>query len=39
MTTRTTHLARWWSALIALPARIVAAFADSTREWRRGCGL
>ena len=39
MTTATTHPARWWSALTALPARFLTALADSTREWRRGCGL
>jgi hypothetical protein len=40
MTTEsTTRGPSWWSALIALPARMRMALADSTRDWRRGCGL
>jgi hypothetical protein len=39
MTTQATRPARWWSALIALPTGLFTALADSTRDWRRGCGL
>jgi len=39
MTTESMRRATWWSALIALPARMRTALADSTRDWRRGCGL
>ena len=39
MTTDSTHPATWRSALITLPARMLRALADSTRDWRRGCGL
>jgi hypothetical protein len=39
MTNETTPPVTRWSALIMLPNRILTALADSTRDWRRGCGL
>jgi hypothetical protein len=39
MTIESTRPARWWTALIALPTRMLTALADSTQDWRRGCGL
>jgi hypothetical protein len=39
MSTESTHPAGWWRSLLALPTRMLAALADSTRDWRRGCGL
>jgi hypothetical protein len=39
MSTETTPPAGWWSSLRGFPARMLAALADNTRDWRRGCGL
>jgi hypothetical protein len=39
MTTEPMSRETWWSAIATLPARMLRAFADSTRDWRRGCGL
>jgi hypothetical protein len=39
MNTESTRPASWWRPLIAFPTHMLAALADRTRDWRRGCGL
>jgi hypothetical protein len=39
MSTESARPASRWSSLFALPSRMLAALAESTRDWRRGCGL
>jgi hypothetical protein len=39
MPTESTRPASRWNSLLTLRTRMFAALADSTRDWRRGCGL
>jgi hypothetical protein len=39
MQTESTRLDGWWTSLLSLPTRMLTALVDSTRDWRRGCGL
>jgi hypothetical protein len=39
MSTEPITPASWWTSLLALPNRMLTAFANRTRDWRRGCGL
>ena len=39
MSTESTRPTGRWRSILTLPNRMFAALADSTRDWRRGCGL